>query len=270
MFRDSMPLLFAAFLAMGMVQAQEPEPAMYSTSMGTATTTPAPVHTVEMKVGLSDVNAIANQAELISSIQTSMAAAAGGGGGVTVNVTIQHVEVKSTFTVPTIDKDSLIVAFSNMTGIPKEKVTINGEFHSSVSGGRRLQQTANMAGKVVAAPGVDVVALTKTALQSSSASAMVSALQAANPTQYGSLSTSSLTMTPISTELAVTTVVTGGASAPTTSSITSSLSIPGGANVTSASVTTVVHTTTTQPMESGAPILSLIMGWFACSFLLMA
>jgi len=258
-------------LAMGMVQAQDPEPAMYSTSMGTATTTPAPVHTVEMKVGLSDVGQLTNQADLVSSITDSMKAAAGG-GAVTVQVTIQHVEVKSTFTVPTIEKDSLIVAFSSMTGIPKEKVTINGEFHSTVAGGRRLQQTANMAGKVVAAQGVDVVALTKTAVANSSASAMVTALQAANPTTYGSLTTSQLTMTPAAVELAVTTVVTGGASAPTTSAITSSLStnIPGGANVTSASVTTVVHTTTTQSTESGAPILSLITGWFVCSFLLMA
>jgi hypothetical protein len=267
---NNIPLLLVTLLAT--CKAMEPEPAMYSTD--TATTTPAPVHTVSLKVALGNVNAIANTAQLVNEITASMVAASGGNSGdVTVNVTIQNIKVTSVFGgLTSIVTNSIITAYSNMTGIPKEQIMVNGNSYSS--GGRRLSETATVVGTVTATGATDVVAGTKQALAGISSDSMVTSLKAADPTAYGSMTVTALTVTAPTTEMTVITVVTGVATAPTTGAITTQLTakISGGANITSVSVTTVVYTVTTtqNTQESGAPILSLITGWFVCSFLLMA
>jgi hypothetical protein len=266
---NNIPLLLVTLLAT--CKAMEPEPALYSTD--TATTTPMPVHTVQLKVALGNINQVVNKAQLVNEITASLKAASGGTpDDVSVNVTITNIKLTSVFSgLPSVVTNSVIDAYHNMTGIPKDQITVNG---ASYSGGRRLTETATVIATVMDTANSDVVANTKLALTSSSAILMVTALKAVDSTTYGALTASSLTLAPITTEMTVTTVVTGVVTAPTTGAITTQLTttISGGANITSVSVTTEVYTVTTtqNTQESGAPILSLITGWFVCSFLLMA
>jgi hypothetical protein len=232
-----------------------------------------PVHTVELKVALGNISQVANKAQLVAEITASLKAASGGNADdVSVNVTIANIKVTSVFGgLTSIVTNSIISAYSNMTGIAKDQITVNG---ASYSGGRRLSETATVTATVTDTATSDVVAGTQAAVSATTGAGMVTALKLADSATYGSLTASSLTLAPITTEMTVTTVVTGVVTAPTTTAITAQLTttISGGANVTSVSVTTEVYTVTTtqNTQESGAPILPLITGWFVCFALLMA
>jgi hypothetical protein len=208
---------------------------------GTATTSTPPAvvyeHIVEITVELN-ISGIVKEADLLDQLKQGVGDAAG--SGATVVITIEYVSVTSVIgNLPSpINVDELVTAYASMTSMTDlSLILVNNATHSNYGGGRRLAE-AIVVVKVLNDANTDVVVESQRIQRENSAQALATELVKLNPSTYENLA---LTLPPPTTQLSVTSVITGASSAPTASDIQVQVvnKIPG-ATVTASVVTVTV------------------------------